>query len=174
LAEPLQALNRQVGGLHQQMVTAQTLVAEQLSGIGGHLQADSSLMAPLVALSQQMEGVHQHMVLAQQQVAEQLAQLGEHVQGESSLTEPMRELNRHMAVLHQQVAAAQMQVEVVNQPVPGVEAAMLKMAQVFEESFLPVVSAMEHKIRMEHDIWERVKGLEKGLRGGGKRVAEIE
>jgi len=64
-----------------------------------------------------------------------------------------------MIAMREQMASAKMNVEVINKPVPGVEKAMLKMADLFEGSFLPVYAAMEHKLKMEHDTWERVKTL---------------
>ena len=69
------------------------------------------------------------------------------------------ELNQQMIAIREQIASAKMNVEVINKPVSGVEKAMLKMADLFEGSFLPVYATMEHKLKMEHDTWERVKAL---------------
>ncbi len=54
---------------------------------------------------------------------------------------------------------AQMNVEVVNQPVPGMDKVLKSMADAINTSLLPVTSAMHHKLRMDSDIWERVKAL---------------
>ena len=88
-------------------------------------------------------------------IAEQLSQIGLHLQTSS----PLDELNRQIVQLREQIAQTETHVEVINQPVPGVDAVLHKLAELFEVSFLPVFAAMEHKIRMEHDTWERVKSL---------------
>jgi hypothetical protein len=89
------------------------------------------------------------------QISEQLTLIGRQLQTPS----PLAELNRHIAQLREQIAQSEMHVEVINQPVPGVDAVLQKLAQLFEVSFLPVFSAMQHKISMEHETWERVKML---------------
>ena len=88
-------------------------------------------------------------------IAEQLSLIGRHLQAPS----PLAELNRQIVELREQIARTEMNVEVINQPVPGVDAVLHRLAELFEVSFLPVFAAMEHKIRMEHDTWERVKNL---------------
>lgn len=54
---------------------------------------------------------------------------------------------------------ADLNVKVINQPVPGMDKVLSSMADAITTSLLPVVSAMEHKLHMDHDIWERVKAL---------------
>jgi predicted nucleic acid-binding protein len=88
-------------------------------------------------------------------IADQLTVIGRHLQAPS----PLAELNRHIVHLREQIAQVEMNVEVVNQPMPGADAVLHKLAELFEISFLPVFSAMQHKISMEHETWERVKML---------------
>jgi ATPase involved in DNA repair/AAA domain (dynein-related subfamily) len=88
-------------------------------------------------------------------IAEQLTAIGRHLQAPS----PLAELNQHIVHLREQIAQVEMNVEVVNQPMPGADAVLHKLAELFEISFLPVFSAMQHKISMEHETWERVKML---------------
>ncbi|VAW57896.1 ATPase involved in DNA repair [hydrothermal vent metagenome] len=57
------------------------------------------------------------------------------------------------------LSKAQMNFEVVNQPVPGMDKVLNAMGDAITTSLLPVVSAMEHKLNMDHDIWVRVKAL---------------
>jgi len=54
---------------------------------------------------------------------------------------------------------AELNVDVINQPVPGMDKVLSSMGDAITTSLLPIVSAMEHKLRMDHDIWERVKTL---------------
>jgi hypothetical protein len=69
---------------------------------------------------------------------------------------------KNMSSLIQQ---AQVNVEVINQPVPGMDKVLHSMADAITTSLLPVVSAMEHKLKMDHDIWQKVKGLGEQISG---------
>lgn len=71
------------------------------------------------------------------------------------------------------VAAAAVQVappavEIQLPPNQDLAETLRGMAQMFETSYLPVVAAMQHKIRLDHDIWDRVKLIDEQLR----RLAE--
>lgn len=95
-------------------------------------------------------------------LANQLSLIGEqltHVARQLQSPSPLLELNEQIAQLRSQIAKAETHVEVVNQPVPGIDEVLHKMAELFEVSFLPVFSAMQHKISMEQETWERVKWL---------------
>ena len=88
-------------------------------------------------------------------IGEQLTQVARQLQTPS----PLLEMNEQIAQLRGQIAQTETHVEVVNQPVPGVDQVLHKLADLFEVSFLPVFSAMQHKISMEQETWERVKWL---------------
>ncbi len=97
-----------------------------------------------------------------QQIVNQLSQVTAEllaIRGQLQDQSALGSLTEHIDSLREQIATANMHVEVVNQPVEGLDQALFKMAELFEGSFLPVYSAMEHKIKMEHDTWERVKTL---------------
>ena len=57
------------------------------------------------------------------------------------------------------IKTIELNVEVVNEPVPGMDKVLSAMGDAINNSLLPVVKAMEHKLKMDHDIWERVKLL---------------
>ncbi|MCU7845151.1 MAG: DNA repair ATPase [Candidatus Thiodiazotropha sp. (ex Monitilora ramsayi)] len=61
----------------------------------------------------------------------------------------------------------ELNVEVVNKPVPGMDKVLSAMGDAINNSLLPVVQAMEHKLKMDHDIWERVKLL-------GEQIGSLE
>jgi len=88
-------------------------------------------------------------------IGDQLTQVARQLQSPS----PLLELNEQIEQLRGQIAQSETHVEVVNQPVPGVDEVLHKLAVLFEVSFLPVFSAMQHKIAMEQETWERVKWL---------------
>lgn len=69
----------------------------------------------------------------------------------------------------------QLQVQVTNQPVPGLEPLLTSMASTIESSLLPVVKAMEHKLRLDHDIWDTLNGVVKELKDIDKeRFSKLE
>ena len=73
------------------------------------------------------------------------------------------------------LAKMQLQVKVTNQPVPGLEPLLSTMASTIEGSLLPVVRAMEHKLRLDHDIWDTLNGVVKELKDIDKdRFGKIE
>ncbi len=73
------------------------------------------------------------------------------------------------------LAKMQLQVQVTNQPVPGLEPLLGTMASTIEGSLLPVVKAMEHKLRLDHDIWDTLNGVVKELKGIDKeRFGKLE
>lgn len=76
------------------------------------------------------------------------------------------EIKRMSELLEQ----AQLNVEVINQPVPGMDKVLSSMGDAITTSLLPVVSAMEHKLRLDHDVWERVKMLGEQISGLEKSI----
>ncbi|BCE00292.1 DNA repair ATPase [Marinicellulosiphila megalodicopiae] len=76
-------------------------------------------------------------------------------------------ITQELKHLTQLLSAASMHVEVINQPVPGMDKVLNSMGDAITTSLLPVVSAMKHKLDMDHDIWERVKHL-------GEQISSLE
>lgn len=74
-------------------------------------------------------------------------------------SQPLAQIAQELKSIGCLLENAQMNVDVVNQPVPGMDAVLQSMGEAINTTLLPVVSAMEHKLRMDHDIWERVKSL---------------
>lgn len=130
-----------------------TRLANQVSVINTHLQGIQQIMASsrdtagsLDAISTEIKGVQQVILSTDKD--------------DKALTAIKDELQRIGVWLNQ----AQMNVEVVNQPVPGMDKVLSSMADAITTSLLPVTSAMHHKLRMDSDIWERVKELGEQLR----------
>ena len=84
----------------------------------------------------------------------------------SSITDELKRISELMD-------QADLSVEVTNQPVPGMDKVLHVMSDAITTSLLPVVSAMEHKLKMDHDIWERVKDLGDNISGLEKSVAVV-
>ena len=84
----------------------------------------------------------------------------------SSITDELKRISRL-------IDNADLSIEVTNQPVPGMDKVLHAMSDAITTSLLPVVSAMEHKLKMDHDIWERVKELGDNISGLEKSVAVV-
>ena len=57
------------------------------------------------------------------------------------------------------IKTIELNVKVVNKPVPGMDKVLSAMGDAINNSLLPVVHSMEYKLKMDHDIWERIKRL---------------
>ena len=73
-----------------------------------------------------------------------------------SSIEPVQQTLQEMVSL---IKTMELNVEVVNKPVPGMDKVLSAMGDAINNSLLPVVQSMEYKLKMDHDIWERVKRL---------------
>jgi MoxR-like ATPase len=73
--------------------------------------------------------------------------------------QPFDPLQQALKQLIRQMRELELNVQVVNKPVPGMDKVLNAMGDAINNSLLPVVAAMEHKLKMDHDIWERVKLL---------------
>ena len=90
-----------------------------------------------------------------------------------SASEPLAFITEELKRIGKSLEQAEMNVEVVNQPVPGMDRVLRSMSDAITTSLLPVVSAMEHKLKMDHDIWERVKDVGEDIANLEKSVAVI-
>ncbi|MES9993415.1 MAG: DNA repair ATPase [Candidatus Thiodiazotropha sp.] len=82
-----------------------------------------------------------------------------------SSEQPFDPLQQELKQLIQQIQELELNVQVVNKPVPGMDKVLNAMGDAINNSLLPVVAAMEHKLKMDHDIWERVKQLGDQIEG---------
>ncbi len=72
---------------------------------------------------------------------------------------PFDPLQQELQQLLQKMREMELSIQVVNKPVPGMDKVLSAMGDAINTSLIPVVAAMEHKLKMDHDIWERVKLL---------------
>lgn len=75
-----------------------------------------------------------------------------------------------IAGLSKALGQAQMEVQVINEPVPGLDTILINLTETIDNSLLPVVSAMMHKVRMDHDIWDKVKDISDNLHRIDKKI----
>ena len=62
---------------------------------------------------------------------------------------------------------SKMQPHIVVQTQPEMLQILQGLALAYENTLLPVVSAMQHKIRLDHDIWDKVQVI-------GAQIKELE
>lgn len=75
--------------------------------------------------------------------------------------EAVARLERALARL----AEAETHVQVVNQPLPGLEEILKGLTGTIEASLLPVISTMDHKLRLDHNIWDTLHAVLQALKG---------
>ena len=120
----------------------------RIQSMGGDDSDSTTKLATQVSkISMNLNGIQQVLV--------------DHQSTSTPLTSITDELKRIGKLLDQ----AQLNVEVINQPVPGMDKVLNSMGDAITVSLLPVVSAMEHKLKMDHDVWERVKSLGEQISG---------
>jgi hypothetical protein len=104
-------------------------------------------------------------------VANQIAYLGEKLvaiqtslDNPSDLSKPIEQLGNQFAQLRQTLAQSKLDIEVINQPLPGLESAFKALADTIDTTFMPVVTAMNHKIDLDLNILHKVGELSRELR----------
>ncbi len=90
-----------------------------------------------------------------------------------STDEPLAFISDELKRINISLQQAEMNVEVINQPVPGMDKVLHSMSDAITTSLLPVVSAMNHKLQMDHDIWERIKTVGDDIKRLEKNMAVI-
>ncbi len=55
---------------------------------------------------------------------------------------------------------------------PALAEALTKMARAYEETLVPLVSALHHKMTLDHDMWDQVRQLRTGVDAIMKRIAK--
>jgi hypothetical protein len=85
---------------------------------------------------------------------------------------PFDPLQQELKQLIRQMRELELNIQVVNKPVPGMDKVLNAMGDAINNSLLPVVAAMEHKLKMDHDIWDRVKLLGEQIDGLERSVTK--
>ncbi len=155
-----------------------TKLANQVSAINTSLQGMQKIMSaskdttiPLDAITAELKRIQQ-VISASKEATKPLDAISEELKGiqqimssSNSASKPLDAIKDELKRIGLWLNQAQMNVEVVNQPVPGMDKVLRSMADAITTSLLPVTSAMQHKLRMDSDIWERVKDLGEQISG---------
>ncbi len=71
----------------------------------------------------------------------------------------MEPLLQHLQMMQDSIESLQWNVKVENTPVPELSQVLDSMVKTIEVSLMPLISAMQHKLTLDHDIWERLREL---------------
>ncbi|WP_255991309.1 hypothetical protein [Chitinolyticbacter albus] len=93
-----------------------------------------------------------------QQIATAIAQIEKHLaSGETSNQLLARTWRDGLVALENTLRGNQPQITVP--PQPELLSVLQALGHAYENALIPVISAMQHKIRLDHDIWDKVKQI---------------
>ncbi|TQV75988.1 AAA family ATPase [Exilibacterium tricleocarpae] len=104
-------------------------------------------------------------------VAEQLSRNQPQVQ-EATPNTALLSINKSLQKLGKLLAANQPHVEVVNQPVPGMDKILQVLAETIEHSIFPLVRSMDKKLEIDLRTHDKMQDISEQLRSLEKSVAE--
>ena len=97
-------------------------------------------------------------------ISERLQQIGTSLEKEQDLSKPFEKLASQMADIKTALAGSKLDIKVINEPLPGLEKAFAKLADTIDQTFMPVVQSMNHKINLDLNILKKVTELSGELR----------
>jgi len=83
---------------------------------------------------------------------------------EGSQREETQALTRFLVSMQESLEKVQMNVEVVNQPVPGMQRLLEQLTRAYDETLLPLLSSLHHKLSLDESIWRQVSETSKVLK----------
>ena len=69
----------------------------------------------------------------------------------------VEQLSTFLNDLQKSLESAQLNVQVVNRPVPGMEKLLTQLADAYDQTLLPLLSSMHHKLTLDESIWRTAK-----------------
>ena len=97
-------------------------------------------------------------------ISERLQNIGHSLQKEPDFSKPFAVLAKQIADIKDAVAKTRLDIKVVNEPLPGLEIAFAKLADTIDQTFIPVVQSMNHKINLDLNVLKKVTQLSADLR----------
>jgi hypothetical protein len=97
-------------------------------------------------------------------ISERLQHIGQSLEKEQDLSKPFAALAQQMAQIKTALVGSKLDVKVINEPLPGLEIAFAKLADTIDQTFMPVVQSMNHKINLDLNILKKVSELSTDLR----------
>lgn len=127
-----------------------TKLANQLAQVAGHMESISGTLSAGMEAKQQQPA---------NDFGEHLADISDSLKSGANYSEQLQQLLASLQSVSDSLGSAQYKVEVVNQPVPGVDRVLSSMADTIEHSIYPLVKVMEGKLGLDlrtHDKLEEV------------------
>lgn len=94
-----------------------------------------------------------------------LAVIGESIVGQKQqATVPANELVLSKEALQQLVDVSESKIQVINQPVPGIESLLKAVADTIDNTVAPMIKTLDKKIDIDLDNYEKLKGISRQLR----------
>lgn len=90
--------------------------------------------------------------------------------GATRVANTLSEIGRQIAALGQHMAPS-VHVSVPEQA--SLQAAVLRLADSYEQTLLPLISAMNHKMRLDHSIWDNVRDTGNDIKEIEKRLSRL-
>lgn len=97
-------------------------------------------------------------------ISQRLQNIGDSLQKERDFSKPLAELASQIADIKNTLAQTKLDIKVINEPVPGLEKAFSKLADTIDQTFVPVVQSMNHKINLDLNVLKKVTQLSADLR----------
>jgi hypothetical protein len=97
-------------------------------------------------------------------ISERLQTIGQSLEKEQDLSEPFTVLAQQIGEIKTALAGSKLDIKVINEPLPGLEKAFAKLADTIDQTFMPVVQSMNHKINLDLNILQKVSELSADLR----------
>lgn len=148
--------NRVMGGAD---TDSSTKIANQLAEVTGHMEN--------IALAIQEGSSDEKNANEKNMTARQLAVINRTLKQGNKYDDQLGQLLGVLDSISKALSGAQYQVEVINQPVPGIDLLLRTIAETLETSIFPLVRSMEGKLNIDlrthkklEDVFERLKSIE--------------
>ncbi|QYF95297.1 DNA repair ATPase [Massilia sp. PAMC28688] len=96
---------------------------------------------------------------------------GSDADGATRVANTLSEIGLHIERLGRQMAPAAIHVTVPEQQ--QLQDAVLRLAQSYEHTLLPLISSLNHKMRLDHSIWDNVREAGLGIKEIERRLAQL-
>ncbi len=89
-------------------------------------------------------------------IAKHLESLSDTNEIPSKLSEDVNNMSQGIVKLHNAMMKSSPEINIINQPSPALEDILNGLLRTLDMGLMPVISAMQHKIRLDHDIWDKL------------------
>ncbi len=117
------------------------------------------VVGQLVGIGQQLQGVQSAIEIASA------------ARGEERVDE-LQALQQWLVGFDRALEQMQLNVQVVNKPVPGMQVLLTQLVQAYDQTLLPLLKSLHHKLSLDESIWRSVSETADRLRSLDQRLLE--